>query len=148
MYYYVKKREIDTINEIHPDLRHVTIAQHLGGGVHVWLMTAYKVALFYYCIAPFHSTFFTVKLDKKLKREFCKSVSHWLSTRTSDWNIPPNGRFYVRFCAKRTIFMVSSESLVRVSRTCEPPIGGGVIFGVVIAYNVALLYYCFAVFRR
>ena len=28
--YYPKERENDTINEIHCDLRHVTIAQHLG----------------------------------------------------------------------------------------------------------------------
>ena len=51
MYYYTKKREIDTINEIHSDLRHVTIAQHLGGGVHVQLVIAYNIALFYYCFA-------------------------------------------------------------------------------------------------
>ena len=47
MYYYTKKREIDTINEIHSDLRHVTIAQLLGGGVHVRLVIAYNIALFY-----------------------------------------------------------------------------------------------------
>ena len=33
--YYHEELENDTINEIHFDLRHVTIAQHLGGGVHV-----------------------------------------------------------------------------------------------------------------
>ena len=47
-------RENDTTNEIHSDLRHVTIAQHLGrGGVQVWLVTAYNVALFYYYFAIF-----------------------------------------------------------------------------------------------
>ena len=46
MYYYSKKRENDTINEIHSDLRHVTIAQHLEGGVHVWRVITYNVALF------------------------------------------------------------------------------------------------------
>jgi len=40
-------RENDTINEIHSDLHHVTIVQDLGGGVHVWLVTAYNVALFF-----------------------------------------------------------------------------------------------------
>ena len=30
--YYPKERENYTINEIHSDLRHVTIAQHLGVG--------------------------------------------------------------------------------------------------------------------
>ena len=49
--YYYKERENDTINEIHSDWRHVTISEHLGGGVHVWLMIAYNVALFYYCFA-------------------------------------------------------------------------------------------------
>ena len=44
--YYHKEREHDTINEIHPDLRHVRIAQHLGGGVHMWLVITYNVALF------------------------------------------------------------------------------------------------------
>ena len=51
--YYPKERENDTINEIHSDLRHVTIAQHLGGGVHVRLVIAYNVALFYHCFAIF-----------------------------------------------------------------------------------------------
>ena len=51
--YYSKERENDTINEIHSDLRHVTIAQHVGGGVHVWLVIAYDVALFYYGFAIF-----------------------------------------------------------------------------------------------
>ena len=30
--YYPKERENDTSNEIYSDLRHVTIAQHLGVG--------------------------------------------------------------------------------------------------------------------
>ena len=47
--YYPKERKNYTINENHSDSRHVTIAQHFGGGVHVWLMIAYNVALFYYC---------------------------------------------------------------------------------------------------
>ena len=47
------KRENNIINEIDSDLRHVTIAQHLGGGVHVWLVVAYNVALFYYCFEIF-----------------------------------------------------------------------------------------------
>ena len=51
--YYPKKRENDTINDIHSDLRHITIAQHLGDGVHVWLVIAYSVALFNYCFAIF-----------------------------------------------------------------------------------------------
>ena len=51
--YYPKERENDTINEIYSDLRHVTIAQHLGGGVDVWLVITYNVALFYYCFAVF-----------------------------------------------------------------------------------------------
>ena len=53
--YYTKpkEREHDTINEIHSNLRHVTIVQHLGGWVHVWLVIAYNVALFYYCFAVF-----------------------------------------------------------------------------------------------
>ena len=51
MYYYTKKREIDKINEIHSDSRHVTIAQHLGGGVYFRLVIAYNIALFYYCFA-------------------------------------------------------------------------------------------------
>ena len=51
--YYPKERENDTINEIHSDLRHVMTAQHLGGGVRVWLVIAYNVALFYYCFAIF-----------------------------------------------------------------------------------------------
>ena len=51
--HYSKERENVTINEIHPDLRHVTIAQHLGGGVHVLLVITYSVALFYYCLAIF-----------------------------------------------------------------------------------------------
>ena len=51
--YYPKERENDTINEIHSDLRQVTIAQHLGGWVDVWLVITYNVALFYYCIAVF-----------------------------------------------------------------------------------------------
>ena len=51
--YYPKERENVTISEIHSDLRHVTIAQHLGGGVHVWLVITYKVALFYDCFATF-----------------------------------------------------------------------------------------------
>ena len=29
--YYPKERENDTMNEFHSDLRHVKIAQHLGG---------------------------------------------------------------------------------------------------------------------
>ena len=45
--YYPKERENDTINEIYSDLRHVTIAQHLGGWVDVWLVITYNVALFY-----------------------------------------------------------------------------------------------------
>ena len=79
---------------------------------------------------------FTVKLDKNLKREFCKSVSAIFKkvevqfsavislvvnseslvrvTRTYRSHV----RFYVQFCVTHTIFMVSSESLVRVSRTC------------------------------
>ena len=55
MYYYPNKRENDTINEIHSDLRYITIAQHLGGGVHDPLVIAYNVALFYYCFAFFSS---------------------------------------------------------------------------------------------
>ena len=51
--YYPKERENVTINEIHSDLRHVTIAQYLRGGVHVWLVITYNVALFYYCFAIF-----------------------------------------------------------------------------------------------
>ena len=51
--YYPKERENDIINEIYSDLHHVTIAQHLGGGVDVWLMITYNVALFYYCFAVF-----------------------------------------------------------------------------------------------
>ena len=51
--YYHKEREHYTVNEIHSDLRHVTIAQHLGDGVHVWLVIAFNVALFYYCFAIF-----------------------------------------------------------------------------------------------
>ena len=51
--YYPKERENYTINEIHSDLRQVTIAQHLGGRVHVWLVIAYNVALFYYCFTIF-----------------------------------------------------------------------------------------------
>jgi len=43
--HYPKERESDTINEIHSDLRHVTIAQHLGGGVNVWFVIAYNFAL-------------------------------------------------------------------------------------------------------
>ena len=50
---YHKDRENDTINEIYSDLRHVTIAQDLGGGVVVWLVITYNVALFYYCFAVF-----------------------------------------------------------------------------------------------
>ena len=54
--YYPKERENYTINEIYSDLRHVTsrhvtIAQHLGGCVGVWLVITYNVALFYYCFA-------------------------------------------------------------------------------------------------
>ena len=54
--FYPKERENDTINGIHFVLRHVTsrhvtIAQHLGGGVNVWLVITYNVALFYYCFA-------------------------------------------------------------------------------------------------
>ena len=51
--YYPKERENDTINEIYSDLRHVTIAKHLGGWVDVWLVITYNVALFYYCFAVF-----------------------------------------------------------------------------------------------
>ena len=51
--YYPKERVNDTINEIHSDLRHVTITQQLGGEVHVWLVSAYNVALFYYYFALF-----------------------------------------------------------------------------------------------
>jgi len=51
VYYYHKKRENDTISEIHFELRHVTFVQHLVGGVHVRLVIAYNVALFYYCFA-------------------------------------------------------------------------------------------------
>ena len=51
--YYPKERENYPINEIYSDLRHVTIAQHLGGGVDVWLVITYNVALFYYCFAVF-----------------------------------------------------------------------------------------------
>ena len=51
--YYPKERKNVTINEIHSDLRHVTIAQHLGGGVHIRLVITYNVALFYYCFALF-----------------------------------------------------------------------------------------------
>ena len=51
--YYPKERENDTINEIYSDLRHVAIAQHLGGWVDVWLVITYSVALFYYCFAIF-----------------------------------------------------------------------------------------------
>ena len=53
--YYPKERDNDTINDIHSDLRNVTIAQHLGGGLHVWLVIAYNVALIYYCFAIFGS---------------------------------------------------------------------------------------------
>ena len=53
--YYPKECENVTINEIYSDLRHVTIAQHLGGGVDVWLVITYNVALFYYCFAVFSS---------------------------------------------------------------------------------------------
>ena len=51
--YYPKERENVTINEIYSDLRHVAIAQHLGGGVDVWLVITYNVALLYYCFAVF-----------------------------------------------------------------------------------------------
>ena len=51
--YYPKERENYIINKINSDLRHVTIAQHLGDGVHVWLLIAYNVALFYFCFAIF-----------------------------------------------------------------------------------------------
>ena len=51
--YYPKERENDTINEIHTNLSHVTTAQHLGGGVDVWLVITYNVARFYYCFALF-----------------------------------------------------------------------------------------------
>ena len=44
--YYPKERENYTINEMYSDLRHVTIAQHLEGGVHVWLGITYNIALF------------------------------------------------------------------------------------------------------
>ena len=43
--YYPKERENDKINEIYSDLRHVTIVQHLGGWVDVWLVITYNVAL-------------------------------------------------------------------------------------------------------
>ena len=48
-----KKRENDTIAEIHSDLRHVTIAQHFfgGEGLHDRLVSSYNVAVFYYCFA-------------------------------------------------------------------------------------------------
>ena len=36
--YYPKERENDTINEIYSDLRYVTIAQHLVGGVDILLL--------------------------------------------------------------------------------------------------------------
>ena len=45
--YYLKERE----NEIHSDLRHVTIAKYLGGGVNVWFVIAYNFALIYNCFA-------------------------------------------------------------------------------------------------
>ena len=51
--YYPKERENDTINDTYSDLRHVTIAQHLGGWVDVWLVITYNVALFCYCFAVF-----------------------------------------------------------------------------------------------
>ena len=51
--HYPNERDNDTINEIHSDLHHVMTAQHLGGGVYVWLVIAYNVALFYYCFAIF-----------------------------------------------------------------------------------------------
>ena len=50
---YPKEREHDTINDINSDFRYVTIAQLIGGGVHVWVVIAYNVALFHYCFARF-----------------------------------------------------------------------------------------------
>ena len=44
--YYPKERESYTINDILPDLRHVTIAQNLGVGVHVWFVNVYNLALY------------------------------------------------------------------------------------------------------
>ena len=54
--YYHKERENYSINEIHSDLRHVTVAQHLGGGVHVWLLNVYNLSPLYYCFALFNIT--------------------------------------------------------------------------------------------
>ena len=51
--YYPKERNNYTINDIRSDLRHVTIAQHVGGGVYVWLVNVYNLALFHYCFALF-----------------------------------------------------------------------------------------------
>ena len=48
--YYHKERENDTINEIYSDLCHVMIAQHIGGGVDVWLVITYNVGLFYFAL--------------------------------------------------------------------------------------------------
>ena len=51
--YYPNEPEHYIINEIHSDLRHVTIAQYLGGGVYFWLVNMYNLSLFYYCFALF-----------------------------------------------------------------------------------------------
>ena len=53
--FYPKERENDTkkLNLLRFASRHVTIAQHLGGWVDVWLVITYNVAIFYYCFDVF-----------------------------------------------------------------------------------------------
>ena len=41
--YFPKEREHATGNELHSDLNHVTIVQHVGGGVHIWFVNVYNL---------------------------------------------------------------------------------------------------------